>query len=166
MGTMEPSGSSAMPVSEATQGDHEERTRATTTSRLRGAETSKTPATKRRKRPISSLYTLDEWVNKTRGMGGEMGNPRRKRGSLLEKPGEGNTVKRGEEDTRLDTPSEETIDPAVGSGESRGLGALRLNKPRGMGMMRERTTPAKSGRLGRRPRVVTSSHNAKIRLET
>ena len=72
-------------------------------------------------------------------------------------------VKRGEEGTGLDTLGEETIDPEWGSRESRGLEALRLNKPREMGMMRERTTPASSGRLGRRPRVVTSSHNAKIR---
>ena len=84
---------------------------------------------------------------------------------LWDNSGEGNTVKRGEEGTRLDTPSdsEETTDPEGGSGESRGLGALRLNKPRGMGMMRERTTPATPGRLGRRPRVVTSSHNAELR---
>ena len=41
----------------------------------KGSETSKTLANKRRKRPISSLYTLDELVNKTtsRGMGGERG---------------------------------------------------------------------------------------------
>ena len=92
-----------------------------------------------------------------------VGNPRRERGSLVDTSGEGNTVRGGEESTRLDTPSAETIDPEGGSGESRGLGALRLNKPRGMGMMRERTIPATPGRLGRRPRVVTSSHNAKFR---
>ena len=77
-------------------------------------------------------------------MGGDGGggNPRRERGSLLDKSGEGNTVKRGEEGTRLNTPSEETIDSEWGSGESRGLEALRLNMPRRKGMMRERTTPA------------------------
>ena len=63
----------------------------------------------------------------------------------------------------MDTPSEETIDPEGGSGESKGLEALRLNKPRGMGMMREHPTPDTAGRLGRRPRVVTLSYNAKIR---
>ena len=71
MRAMESSGSSVMPIFGVPQGDHEEQMRAVTTPRLRGAETSKTPATTRRKRPISSLYTLDEWVNKTRGMGGE-----------------------------------------------------------------------------------------------
>ena len=85
----------------------------------------------------------------------------------MDTSGEGNTVKRGEEGTWLDRPSEETIDSEGGSGESRGLGALRLNQPRGMGpgpgMMRGRATPATAGRLGRRPRVVSSSHNAKIR---
>ena len=52
------------------------------------------------------------------------------------------TVNMGEKSTRLDKPGEVTIDPKWGSGESRGLEALRLNKPRGMGMVRERPTPA------------------------
>ena len=68
--TMETSGMSVTNMPVAAQGGHEERTTTNTTSRQRGAETSKTPATRRRKRPISSLYNLDGWVNKTRGKGG------------------------------------------------------------------------------------------------
>ena len=40
---------------------------------------------------------------------------------------------------------------------------LALNKPRGMGMVRERLTPASSGRVGRRSRVVPSSNDDKPR---
>ena len=64
VGTMELRGSSVTSVSGATQGDHEKRIMDETASRQRGAETPKTPDTKRRKRPISSFDTLDEWVNK------------------------------------------------------------------------------------------------------
>ena len=63
----------AIPIARVPQGDLEETVKAATISRSRGAEKSKTPATTSRKRPISSLYTIDEWVNKTTGMGGEGG---------------------------------------------------------------------------------------------
>ena len=72
-------------------------------------------------------------------------------------------VERGEKSARLDKPGIATIDPERGAGESRGLGGLRLHKPREMGMVRERLTPATSGRIGRRPRVVPSSYDAKPR---
>ena len=51
----------------------EQRMEIATTSRQREVATPKTPATKRRKRPISSSYNLDIWLNKTRGVGGEGG---------------------------------------------------------------------------------------------
>ena len=70
-------------------------------------------------------------------------------------------VEKGEKRARLDKPGTETIDPERGAGESRGLGGLRLHTPRGM--VRERKTPATSGRIGRRPRVVPSFYDAKPR---
>ena len=73
MGAMKSSGSSVMPLAGVSQGDLEETAKTVNISRPRGEDKSKTPATKRRKRPISSLYTIDEWINKTRGMGGEGG---------------------------------------------------------------------------------------------
>ena len=81
------------------------------------------------------MYTLDDWVNKTRGMRGEGGggdNSRGERGYPLNKPGEGSMVEKGETRTRPDKPGAEIIDPERGAGESRGLGGLRLNKPRGI----------------------------------
>ena len=57
----------------------------------------------------------------------------------------------------------ETMDPEKGNGESRGLGSSRLNKLQGLGTGRERLAPETPGRVGRRPRVVTSSHDAKAR---
>ena len=41
-------------------------------------------------------------------------NPVPNRESLLDKAGEGNTVKTGKESTLSDTPGEETIDPEGG----------------------------------------------------
>ena len=90
-------------------------------------------------------------------------------------------VKKGAKKTRPEKPGAETIDPERGAGESRGLGGSRLHKPLGMGMVRERLTPASSGhvgrksrvtvvpsdslgRLSRRPRVVPTSHDDKLRL--
>ena len=84
---------------------------------------------------MNGSIKLGEWEWR-RGWGGVI--PRKERGSLLDKPGEGNTVNMGEEGTQSDTPSEGTTDPEGGSGESRGPEALRLNKPRVIGMMRER----------------------------
>ena len=56
-------------------------------------------------------------------------------------------VEKGEKRTRPDKPETETIDRERGAGESRGLGGLRLHKPREMGMVQERLTPATSGRI-------------------
>ena len=75
-------------------------------------------------------------------------------------------VEKGEKRTRPDKPGTEIIDSERGAGESSGLGGLRLNKPREMGMVRKRLTPAKSGRIGRRSRVVPSSHDDKPRHGT
>ena len=50
-------------------------------------------------------------------------------------------VEKGEKRTRPDKPGAKTIDPERGAGESKGRGGLRLHKPRGMGMVRERLTP-------------------------
>ena len=75
---------SATTVPVTVQGGHEERRTAKSTSRPRGAEMSRIAATRRRKRPISSLYHLDGWVNKTRGIGGGRGTVRES-----QKPAEG-----------------------------------------------------------------------------
>ena len=72
-------------------------------------------------------------------------------------------VEKGEKRARLDKPGTATIDPERGAGESRGLGGLRLHKPPGMGRVQERLTPASSGRVGRRSRVVPSSYDNKPR---
>ena len=72
-------------------------------------------------------------------------------------------VEKGEKTTRPDKPGAETIDPKRGVGQSRGLGGLRLHKPRGRGMVRECLTPASSGRVGRRSQVVPSSYDNKPR---
>ena len=71
MGAMKSRGSSVMPLAGVPQGDLEETAKTVNLSRPRGEEKSKTPTTTRRKRPLSSLYTIDDWVNKTRGLGGE-----------------------------------------------------------------------------------------------
>ena len=60
---MNSSGSSVMTLAGVPQGDLEETAKTVNLSRPRGEEMSKTPATTRRKRPISSLYTIDEWAN-------------------------------------------------------------------------------------------------------
>ena len=72
-------------------------------------------------------------------------------------------VETGEKRDRLDKPGTATIDSERGDGEDRGLGGSRLHKPQGMGMGRERLTPASSGRVGRRSRVVPSSYDDKPR---
>ena len=74
-------------------------------------------------------------------------------------------VEKGEKRTRRDKPGTKTIDSEKGAGESSGLGGLRLNtgKLRERGMVREHLTTAKSGRIGRRSRVVPSSHDDKPR---
>ena len=97
------------------------------------------------------------------GGGGGGGNSRGERGSPLNKLGEGSMVEKGEKSARQDKPGTETIDPERGAGESTGLGGVRLHKPRGMGMVRKRLTPASSGRIGRRSRVVPSSYDDKPR---
>ena len=72
-------------------------------------------------------------------------------------------VAKGEKRDRPDKPGTATIDPERGAGESRGLGGSRLHKPRGMGRGRERMTSDSLGRVGRRSRVVPSSHDDKPR---
>ena len=69
------SGSSEMIFAGVLHDDPEETAKIVNLSlaRPREAEKSKTPTTTRRKRPLSSLYTIDDWVNKTRGLGGEGG---------------------------------------------------------------------------------------------
>ena len=104
------------------------------------------------------LIKLGVWEGR-----GEGDSSRGERGSPLNKLGEGSMVEMGEKSARLDKPGTETIDPERGAGESRGLGDSRLHKPRGMGMVRERLTPASAGRVGRRSLVVPSSHDNKPR---
>ena len=73
-------------------------------------------------------------------------------------------VEKGEKRDRLDKPGTATIDSERDDGEYRGLGGSRLHKPpQGMGMGMERLTPASSGRVGRRSRVVPSSYDDKPR---
>ena len=69
----------------------------------------------------------------------------------------------GEESPRLNKPGEETTNPERGSGDLRGLGGSWLNKPRGMGVVRDRQKPARTGRSSRTPRVVASERKAKGR---
>ena len=73
MDAMNSSGSSIMTFVGVLHDDPEETAKTVNLSRPREAEKSKTPTTTRRKRPLSSLYTIDDWVNKTRGLGGEGG---------------------------------------------------------------------------------------------
>ena len=70
---------------------------------------------------------------------------------------------KGGKRTRLEKLATTIMDPEKGNGESRGLGNSRLNKLQGLGTGRERLAPEKPGRVGRRPQVVTSSHDAKAR---
>ena len=107
---------------------------------------------------MNGLIKLGEWEGR-RGVD----NSRGERGSPLNKLGEGSMVEKGEKRDRLDKPGTATIDPERGTGESRGLRGPWLHTPRGMGMGRERLTPASSGRVGRRSRVVSSSHDDKPR---
>ena len=65
--------------------------------------------------------------------------------------------------TRRDKPEMENVDTEKGVEESKGLGSPRLNKLQRLGTGRERLTLGKSGSKGRKPRVGTSSHDARAR---
>ena len=104
------------------------------------------------------LIKLGDW--KGRG-GGD--NSRGERNSPLNKLGEGSIVEKGEKRDRLDKPGTAAIDSERGDGEYRGLGGSRLHKPRGMGKGRERLSLDSLGRVGRRSRVVSPSHDDKPR---
>ena len=69
----------------------------------------------------------------------------------------------GEESPQLNKPGEETTKPERGSGDVRGRGCSWRNKPRGMGVVRDRQKPARTCRSSRTPRVVASERKAKGR---
>ena len=63
-----------------------------------------------------------------------------------------------EESPRLNKPGEEITNPERSSGDLRGLGGSRPNKPRGMGAVREGGSPAHWRRSALEVGVVTGEH--------